>query len=161
MPAARPLRVGLIGFGTIGAGVVKLLRAHRAEIARRAGCPITLAAIADIDLKTDRGVSTAGIRLTRDALELIADPEIEVVIELMGGYEPARRFVLAAVRHGKDVVTANKALLAVHGEEIVAAAERAGVRLGFEASVGGGIPILRTLKEALAVSYTHLRAHET
>ena len=150
MPAARPLRVGLIGFGTIGAGVVKLLRAHRAEIARRAGCPITLATIADIDLDTDRGVSTTGIRLTRDALELIADPNIEVVIELMGGYEPARRFVLEAVRHSKDVVTANKALLAVHGEEIVAAAERAGVRLGFEASVGGGIPILRTLKEALA-----------
>jgi homoserine dehydrogenase len=150
VPAARPLRVGLIGFGTIGAGVVKLLRAHRAEVARRAGCPITLAAIADIDLDSDRGVSTTGIRLTRDAFELIADPNIELVIELMGGYEPARRFVLDAVRRGKDVVTANKALLAVHGEEIVAAAERAGVRLGFEASVGGGIPILRTLKEALA-----------
>ena len=81
---------------------------------------------------------------------LVRDPEIDVVIELIGGYEPARRFVLEAIAHGKDVVTANKALLAVHGEEIVAAAERASVRLGFEASVGGGIPILRTLKEGLA-----------
>jgi homoserine dehydrogenase len=146
----RPVRVGLIGFGTIGTGVVRLLRAHRAEIARRAGRPIVLAAIADVDLETDRGVATTGIRLTRDAAGLIADPAIEIVIELIGGYEPARRFVLDAIRHGKDVVTANKALLAVHGEEIVAAAERAGVRVGFEASVGGGIPILRTLTEGLA-----------
>ena len=150
MPAVRPLRVGLIGFGTIGAGVVKLLRAHRAEIARRAGRPIVVHTIADLDLDTDRGVATTGIRLTRDAAGLLADPQIDVVLELIGGYEPARRFVLDAIRHGKDVVTANKALLAVHGEEIVAAAERAGVRLGFEASVGGGIPILRTLREGLA-----------
>ncbi len=146
----RSVRVGLIGFGTIGAGVVKLLRAHRAEITRRAGRPVTLTTIADIDLDTDRGVSTTGITLTRDAAAMIADPRIDVVIELIGGYDPARRFVLDAIRHGKDVVTANKALLAVHGEEIVAAAERAGVRLVFEASVGGGIPILRTLKEGLA-----------
>src|SRR5262249_56248794 len=88
--------------------------------------------------------------MTRDAVGMVADPGIDVVIELIGGYEPARRFVLEAIRHGKDVVTANKALLAVRGEEIVAAAERAGVRLGFEASVGGGIPILRTLREGLA-----------
>src|SRR5262249_28668093 len=150
VPAARPVRVGLIGFGTIGTGVVKLLRAHRAEVARRAGRPIVLTTIADVDLDTDRGVPTAGLRLLRDAAELLAAPDVDVVIELMGGYEPARRFVLEAIRQGKDVVTANKALLAVHGEEIVAAAERAGARIGFEASVGGGIPILRTLKEGLA-----------
>jgi homoserine dehydrogenase len=148
------VRVGLIGFGTIGTGVVKLLRAQRAAIARRAGRPIVLTAIADVDLDTDRGVATGGIRLTRDAAGLIADPEIDMVIELIGGYEPARRFVLDAIHHQKDVVTANKALLAVHGEEIVAAAERAGVCLGFEASVGGGIPILRTLKEGLAGDQT-------
>ncbi|HJW68566.1 MAG TPA: homoserine dehydrogenase, partial [Candidatus Binatia bacterium] len=150
MPAGLPVRVGLIGFGTIGTGVVKLLRAHRAEIARRAGRPIVLTTIADVDLDTDRGVATKDIRLTHDARALVGDPDIDVVIELIGGYEPARRFVLEAIAHGKDVVTANKALLAVHGEEIAAAAERAGVRLGFEASVGGGIPILRTLKEGLA-----------
>src|SRR5262249_58407251 len=112
----RPLRVGLIGFGTIGTGVVKLLRAHRKEIARRAGRPIALTTIADIDLDTDRGVATAGIHLTRAAARLIADPAIDVLLDLIGGYEPARRFVLAAIRHGKDVVTANKALLPAPGE---------------------------------------------
>jgi homoserine dehydrogenase len=147
---ASPVRVGLIGFGTIGAGVVKVLRAHRAEIARRVGRPIDVVTIADLDTKTDRGVPVAPARLLPDARAVLDDPEISIVIELIGGYEPARRFVLAAIRAGKDVVTANKALLAVHGEEIGAEAEARGVRLGFEASVGGGIPILRTLKEGLA-----------
>jgi homoserine dehydrogenase len=147
---SAPVKVGLIGFGTIGTGVVKVLRAHRAEIARRVGRPIEIAAIADLDLTSDRGVATAPARLTRDARTLIADPDLPIIIELIGGYEPARRFVLGAIRAGKDVVTANKALLAVHGEEIVRAAEARGVRLGFEASVGGGIPILRTLREGLA-----------
>jgi len=147
---ARPFRAGLIGFGTIGAGVVKLLRAHAADVKRRVGRPLTLAAIADLDVETDRGVAPGAARLTTDAMSVITDPEIDVVIELIGGYEPARTFVLAAIAAGKDVVTANKALLAVHGAEIVAAAEKAGVRVGFEASVGGGIPILRALKESLA-----------
>jgi homoserine dehydrogenase len=142
--------VGLIGFGTIGTGVVKVLRAHRDEIARRAGRPIDVVAIADLDTKTDRGIPVAPARLGNDARALIEDPDLAIVIELIGGYEPARKFVLAAIGAGKDVVTANKALLAVHGEEIVAAAEARGVRLGFEASVGGGIPIIRTLKEGLA-----------
>jgi homoserine dehydrogenase len=150
MKASAPVKVGLIGFGTIGAGVVKVLRAHRTEIARRVGRPIDIAAIADLDLKTDRGVPAAPARFTNDAPSLIADPSLSIVIELIGGYEPARRFVLAAIRAGKDVVTANKALLAVHGAEIVREAERHRVRLGFEASVGGGIPIIRTLKEGLA-----------
>jgi homoserine dehydrogenase len=130
--------------------VVKVLRAHRADIARRVGRPIDIVAIADLDTTTDRGVPAAPARLTNDARAVIEDPDIPIVIELIGGYEPARRFVLGAIRAGKDVVTANKALLAVHGEEIVAEAEAHGVRLGFEASVGGGIPILRTLKEGLA-----------
>lgn len=147
---AQTVKVGLIGFGTIGAGVVKLLRAHRAEITRRTGRAIEITTIADLDTTTDRGVAVKPARLTSDAGALLGDPSIDIVIELIGGYEPARRFVLEAIRQGKDVVTANKALLAVHGEEIVAAAEKRGVRLGFEASVGGGIPILRTLKEGLA-----------
>ncbi|HLY38612.1 MAG TPA: homoserine dehydrogenase [Candidatus Binatia bacterium] len=147
---AEPVRVGLLGFGTIGAGVVKVLRAHRADIARRVGRPIDIVAIADLDLKTDRGVAPEPARFTNDARSVIEDPSIPIIIELIGGYEPARRFVLSAIAAGKDVVTANKALLAVHGEEIVAAAEERGVRVGFEASVGGGIPILRTLKEGLA-----------
>jgi len=145
-----PVRIGLIGFGTIGTGVVKVLRSHRAEIARRVGRPLDVVAIADLDTTTDRGIPAAPARLTSDARAVIGDPDIPIIIELIGGYEPARRFVLAAIHAGKDVVTANKALLAVHGEEIVAAAEARGVRLGFEASVGGGIPILRTLKEGLA-----------
>src|SRR5262249_58643781 len=115
--------------------------------AGRAGRAISLTAIADIDLDTDRGVSTTGIRLTRDALAMVGDPDIDVVIELVGGYEPARRFVLEAIRRGKDVVTANKALLAVHGEEIVAAAGRARGPLGFEGGAGGGDPHPRSLSE--------------
>jgi homoserine dehydrogenase len=151
---AHVLNVGLLGFGTIGASVVRLLREHRTEITRRAGQAIRLAAVADVDLETDRGVAVKPARFTSDALSVIRDPDIHLVIELIGGYEPARRFVLAAIEAGKDVVTANKALLAVHGEEIVAAAEDRGVRLGFEASVGGGIPILRCLKEGLAADRT-------
>jgi homoserine dehydrogenase len=120
------LNVGLLGFGTIGAGVVRLLREHRTEIAERAGMPIRLTTIADLDVKTDRGINPKPARLTTDAAAVLQDPAIDVVIELIGGYEPARRFVLAAIENGKDVVTANKALLAVHGDEIVAAAERRG-----------------------------------
>ena len=96
---ARPYKAGLIGFGTIGAGVVKLLRAHAAEIKRRVGRPLTLAAIADIDIKTDRGVAPGSARLTTDAMAMIEDPEIDVVIELIGGYEPARTYLLQAIEH--------------------------------------------------------------
>jgi len=147
---AREIRVGLIGFGLIGTGVVKLLQRQQAQIRARLGARLTLARIADIDLKRDRGVRVDRKLLTTDALALINDPSIDVVIELMGGYEPARRFVLAAIAAGKSVVTANKALLAVHGAEIFARVEQARVDIGYEASVGGGIPIIRTLKEGLA-----------
>ena len=147
---AREVRVGLIGFGTIGTGVVKLLQRNQAQIVTRLGARLTLARIADIDLRTDRGVKIGRGILTNSAETLLDDPSIDVVIELMGGYEPARRFVLRAIANGKSVVTANKALLAVHGAEIFRAVERAKVDIGYEASVGGGIPIIRTLKEGLA-----------
>jgi len=147
---AREVRVGLIGFGTIGTGVVKLLQRNQAQIVTRLGARLTLARIADIDLRTDRGVKVGRGILTNNAEALLDDPSIDVVIELMGGYEPARRFVLRAIANGKSVVTANKALLAVHGAEIFRAVERAKVDIGYEASVGGGIPIIRTLKEGLA-----------
>jgi len=145
----REVRLGLIGFGTIGTGVVKLLQHNRAQIRSRLGAALRLVRIADIDLRTDRGVRVDREVLTNDAAALLDDPRIDVVVELMGGYEPARRFVLHAIRNGKSVVTANKALLAVHGAEIFAAAEAARVDLGFEASVGGGIPIVRTLRDGL------------
>ena len=147
---ARDIRIGLIGFGTIGTGVIKLLQRHQGQIRTRLGSRLVLARIADIDLRRDRGVRVDRKLLTSNAAELLEDPTIDIIIELMGGYEPARRFVLQAIRNGKSVVTANKALLAVHGSEIFAAAEKGGVDIGFEASVGGGIPIIRTLKEGLA-----------
>ncbi len=146
----REVRVGLIGWGTIGTGVIKLLESNQAQIRSRLGARLTLAGIADIDLKRDRGIKVDRRLLTDDALKMIDDPKIDLIVELMGGYDLARRFVLRAFEKGKSVVTANKAMLAVHGAEIFAAAEKAGVDLGFEASVGGGIPIIRTLKESLA-----------
>ncbi len=151
--AQQTVRVGLIGFGTIGTGVVKLLQTQQRQIRDKLGAALVLARIADIDLRTDRGVRVDRKLLTKDAAAVVNDPSIDIVIELIGGYEPARSVVLGAIESGKDVVTANKALLAVHGREIFRAAERAGGGLGFEASVGGGIPIIRVLKEGLAADH--------
>jgi homoserine dehydrogenase len=147
--AAKPVRVGLIGWGTIGSGVIRLLRDNQAAIDARLGTPLRLVRIADIDLERRREASVPRSMLTRQASDILDDPEIDVVLELMGGLEPARRFVLHAIANGKAVVTANKALLAHHGHEIFAAAEARRVGCAFEASVGGGIPIIRTLREAL------------
>uniref|UniRef100_C6E3M7 Homoserine dehydrogenase n=1 Tax=Geobacter sp. (strain M21) TaxID=443144 RepID=C6E3M7_GEOSM len=146
----KEIKIGLLGFGTIGAGVVKLLAANSALLTEKTGTRISLKSIVDLDITTDRGVSTEGIILTRNAEEVLTDPEISVIIELIGGYEPARSFVLKAISHGKHVVTANKALLAVHGEEIYAAAKANGVEILFEAAVGGGIPVLSAIKGNLA-----------
>lgn len=143
------IRVGLIGFGTIGTGVVKLLQRQRAILREKLGVGLDLVRIADVDTRRDRGVRIAKGVLVGDAAKILGDPGIDIVIELMGGTGLARRFVLEALAAGKDVVTANKALLAHHGDEIFRAAERGGCEIGFEASVGGGIPIIRTLKEAL------------
>jgi homoserine dehydrogenase len=148
MPA-REIRAGLIGFGTIGTGVVKLLQRHRAAIDARLGARLRLVRIADVDTTRDRGVRLPKGMLVPDAARVYAADDIDVVIELMGGYEPARRFVLAALAAGKSVVTANKALLAVHGREILGAAAAAGVDIGLEASVGGGVPIVRVLRDGL------------
>ncbi len=145
--------VGLIGFGTIGTGVVKVLADNARVIEQRLGFPLRLVRIADIDTETDRGVDLSGIQLDADAEGLIADPEVDIVIELVGGYDIAKRFMLAAISAGKAVVTANKALLALHGKEIFAAARGANVDVAFEAAVGGGIPILRSLREGLAANH--------
>jgi homoserine dehydrogenase len=144
--------VGLLGFGTVGTGCVKVLQRSADVIGERLGYPLRLVRIADLDTTRDRGVDLSGIRFDADAAGLLADPEVEIVIELIGGYDVARRFILQAIANGKHVVTANKALLAAHGKEIFEAAARKGVDVAFEASVGGGIPILRALREGLAAN---------
>jgi len=148
----KEIKVGLIGFGTVGTGVVKILQENASVIEQRLGGRIYLYKIADIDLKRDRGVQVPTEILTSDVQEVIANPEISIVLELIGGIEPARTFILKAMESGKHVVTANKALLALHGEEIFTAAQKYGVRIGFEASVGGGIPIIRSIREGLVAN---------
>jgi len=150
--ASKAVGVGLVGFGTIGAGVAKVLVRNAGLIDARLGFPLRLVRIADLDLETDRGVDLGGIRFDNDGADLLADPDVDIVIELVGGYDFARKLCLDAIANGKHVVTANKALLAVHGAEIFAAASEAGVDVAFEAAVAGGIPILRSLREGLAAN---------
>lgn len=144
--------VGLIGFGTVGTGVVRILMQNGALIRRRVGVPVELVRVADLDITTDREVRLPQELLTTDVKAVLDDPSIDIVLELIGGYDAAKRVILDAMAKGKQVVTANKALLAVHGEEIFEAAARHGVDLGFEASVGGGIPVIRALTEGLAAN---------
>ncbi len=148
----QTIKVGLLGFGTIGTGVVRVFQQNREILASRLGADIELVRIADLDTTTDRGVKLPAGLLSDDAQALLNDPEIHVVIELIGGYEPARTFVLQAIRNGKHIVTANKALLALHGDEIFQAAEEAGVNVMFEAAVGGGIPVISAIKENLGAN---------
>ena len=152
MTSKKSINVGIIGFGTVGAGTARILIEDADIIERRMGLPVRLKTISDLDVKRDRGIKLGSTKLTTDAKEIINDPEIDVVVELIGGYKPAKEFILAAIANKKHVVTANKALLAVHGEEIYAAAEKNGVTVGYEASVAGGIPILKSLKEGLAAN---------
>ncbi len=143
------VKIGLIGFGTVGTGVVKILQDNADIIARRAGCSVILAKIADLDITTDRKVTVEAQVLTTNANDILDDPQIDVVVELIGGHQPAKNFILRALANKKGVVTANKALLADHGEEVFEVAAQAQADLGFEASVGGGIPIIRSLTEGL------------
>jgi len=144
------VRLALLGCGTVGTGVVKLLRGNAALLERRLGVPLELAGVADRSLKPNRSLGLDAKLITRDAEALATRPDIDIVLELFGGREPARTLILKALTAGKDVVTANKALLAEDGSELFVAAAKAGRAIGFEASVGGGIPIIRTLREALA-----------
>ncbi len=146
---SEALRAGLVGLGTIGTGVVTLFQEHGPLIDERLGFPLELAAIADIELERDRGVPLDAYRLSTDWRELVGDPDLDLIIELVGGITVAREVVLAALAAGKHVVTANKALLARCGEEIYRAALDAGREIAFEASVGGTIPVLRALREGL------------
>ena len=146
----KPVRIALLGCGTVGTGVVRLLRKNAAMLTRKLGARLELAGVADRSLKPDRRLGLDARLITRNAAALVARPDVDIVVELFGGVEPARSLILKALRCGKDVVTANKALLAQHGGTIFRAAGAAGLGIGFEASVGGGVPIIRTLREALA-----------
>ena len=141
--------VGLIGLGTVGTGTAKILLKNQSLIGERLGARIVLKKIADLDIKRDRGIQFSPGTLTRRVQEVLEDPEIQIVIELIGGIEPARTFILDALKRGKHVVTANKALLAQHGKEIFAEARKNRCAVAFEASVAGGIPILRSIREGL------------
>ena len=149
----KELRIGLLGFGTVGTGVVKHLQKNGELIGARTGVRPVIHRIADVDLKRDRGVTVDPKVLTNDAGKVIADPAVDVVVELIGGTDQARRFILQALGQRKPVVTANKALLATHGDEIFAAARAADVDLYYEASVAGGIPIIKSLREGLAANH--------
>jgi len=149
----RPLSVALAGLGTVGAGVLRLLQQNADIIAARAGRPIAITAVSARDRARDRGVSLAGLRWYDDAVALASEPSADVVVELIGGSEgPALSLVRAAIEAGKPVVTANKALLAVHGAALATIAENAGVPLAFEAAVAGGIPVIKALREGLAAN---------
>jgi homoserine dehydrogenase len=151
----KEIKVGLIGFGTVGSGVAKILQKNSGLIEKHMGARLILKRIADIDVKTDRGVKLKPGVLTRRAEDVINDPEIEIVMELIGGIEPAKMLILKAIRSQKHIVTANKALLALHGDEIFREAYRSGVDVNFEASVGGGIPLIRSIKEGLVANRIH------
>jgi homoserine dehydrogenase len=145
----QPVNLGLIGCGTVGTGVARLLIQQRELIQQRTGIPLVLRHVADLDRTTDRGVSFEPGVFIDDAWRIVHDPQVDIVIEMIGGTTLAKELVLAAIEKGKQVVTANKALLATHGNEIFRAAAAAGVDLAFEASVGGCMPIIKTLREAL------------
>jgi len=151
----KAIRVGLAGIGTVGSGLWRVLARNADEIARRAGRPIEIVVVADRNEARARAIIgeealARGVRVVADVRALAADPEIDIVVELIGGYTVAKEVVLAAIAAGKHVVTANKALLAMHGEEIFAAAQAKGVMVAFEAAVAGGIPIIKALREGLA-----------
>ncbi len=148
----QSIKVGLIGFGTVGRGTWNVLRRNQQEITRRAGRGIEIAAIAERSAETARAAVAGEVPVYADAAQLLARDDIDIVIELIGGYEPARSLVLAAIGCGKHVVTANKALLARHGNEIFEAARAKGVMVAFEAAVAGGIPIIKALREGLTAN---------
>ena len=148
----KAINVGLLGIGTVGGGTYAVLARNAEEITRRAGRPIRIDIVADRNLERVREVTGGACRVTDDAFAVVADPTIDIVVELIGGYDLARQLVLAAIANGKHVVTANKALLAKHGNEIFAAAQQKGVMVGFEAAVAGGIPIIKALREGLTAN---------
>ncbi len=148
----KPINVGLLGIGTVGGGTYTVLTRNEAEITRRAGRPIRISVVAEKNLALAQQVTASKVRITDDAFVVVNDPEVDIVVELIGGCGIAKELVLKAIENGKHVVTANKALLAIHGNEIFAAAQRKGVMVAFEAAVAGGIPIIKALREGLTAN---------
>jgi len=148
----KPVKVGLLGLGTVGGGTATVLKRNAEEIARRAGRGIEIDFIATLEPERAPELGVENIRLTKDAYEVVNDPDIDIVVELIGGYSPAKELVLQALENGKHVVTANKALIAIHGDEIFAKAQEKGLVVAFEAGVAGGIPIIKSLREGLAAN---------
>ncbi len=148
----KPVKVGLLGLGTVGGGTAVILKRNAEEIARRAGRGIEVDFIATLDADAAANLGIENVRLTDDAFAVVNDPDIDIVVELIGGYSPAKELVLKAIENGKHVVTANKALIALHGDEIFAKAQEKGVVVAFEAAIAGGIPIIKALREGLAAN---------
>ena len=149
----KPIQVGLLGIGIVGSGTFNVLKRNQEEIKRRAGRGIEITMVADLDMARAKSLAGEGVQVVSDARAVIANPDIDIVIELIGGYGIARQLVMEAIDAGKHVVTANKALLAVHGTEIFAAAHQKGVMVAFEAAVAGGIPIIKALREGLSANH--------
>ena len=148
----KPINVGLLGIGTVGGGTFTVLKRNAEEITRRAGRPIEITVVADKNLELARKVTAGACRVTDAAFAVVSDPDVDIIVELIGGYGVAKELVLKAIANGKHVVTANKALLATCGNEIFAAAQEQGVMVGFEAAVAGGIPIIKALREGLTAN---------
>ena len=148
----KPINVGLLGIGTVGGGTFTVLQRNAEEIARRAGRPIRITVVADRNVELAKKVTGGACRVTDDAFSVVSDPEVDIVVELIGGYGVAKELVLKAIANGKHVVTANKALLATHGNEIFKAAQDKGVMVAFEAAVAGGIPIIKAVREGLTAN---------
>ena len=148
----KPIQVGLLGMGTVGSGTFNVLQRNQEEIKRRAGRAIEISMVADLDVAKAQALCGSHVKVVSDARQIIANPDIDIVVELIGGYGIAKALVLEAIAAGKHVVTANKALLAVHGTEIFAAAHAKGVMVAFEAAVAGGMPIIKALREGLTAN---------
>src|SRR6476661_10431015 len=148
----KPIKAGLLGIGTVGAGTYHVLQRNQEEIRRRAGRGIEVAMVAARNLERARRIVGEDVEVVADPFAVVNNPEIEIVVELIGGYELARELVLQAIANGKHVVTANKALLAMHGNEIFEAAHAKGVMVAFEAAVAGGVPIIKALREGLSAN---------
>ena len=148
----KPINVGLLGIGTVGGGTFTVLTRNQEEITRRAGRPIRIVRVADRDIARAKEITKGAVEVTDDAFSVVSDPNIDIVVELIGGTTLAKELVLKAIANGKHVVTANKALIALHGNEIFAAAQKKGVMVAFEAAVAGGIPIIKAVREGLSAN---------